>query len=155
MKMKRIRQKAEELGLDSDNLKKRELIQAIQVAENNFPCFRTGQDSCNQVNCCWRDDCLSPGWRKGARLEQVKEELEGLMKNIDELKAKTKILVGQNKNDVLKEFKKIEKQGEKEIMSTIQTLGEASEKAWKNTRKGLDNSWEDIAGALKKLTARF
>ena len=85
----------------------------------------------------------------------MKEELEGLMKNIDELKAKTKILVGQNKNDVLKEFKKIEKQGEKEIMSTIQTLGEASEKAWKNTRKGLDNSWEDIAGALKKLTARF
>ena len=155
MKMKRIRQKAEKLGLNSAHLKKRELIQAIQAAEDNFPCFRTERNSCDQVNCCWRNDCLSPGWCKGARLEQVKEELENLMENIDELKTKTRILVGQNKDEVLKEFKKIEKQGEEEILSTIQTLGEASEKAWKNTKKGLDHSWEDIAKALKKLTAKF
>ena len=155
MKMKKIRLKAQELGLDAGNMKKKDLIRAIQSTEGNFPCFRTGNDSCDQLNCCWRRDCLPPRWREGAHLEHVKFELESIMEDIDELKAKTKKIVGKNKSDVLKEFKKIEKQGEEELRQTIQTLGEASERAWKSTKKGLDNSWEDIAKSLKKLTARF
>ncbi|MCI5212414.1 MAG: hypothetical protein D3910_27350 [Candidatus Electrothrix sp. ATG2] len=115
MKMKKIRQKAEELGLDAANMKKKDLIRAIQVAEGNFPCFRTENDSCDQINCCWRRDCLPPGWREGAHLEHVKVELESIMEDIDELKIKTIKMVGKNKSDVLKEFKRLEKQGEKEV----------------------------------------
>ena len=153
--MKKVRRKAEELGLDASDMKKKDLIRAIQIAEGNFPCFRTENDSCDQMNCCWRRDCLRPGWREGARLEHVKAELESLMEDIEELKVNTKKMFGKNKNDVLQEFRRLEKQGEEEILQTVKILSEASEKAWKSTRKGLDNSWEDISKSLKKLTAKF
>ena len=39
-------------------MKKAELIQAIQKAENNIPCFGTANGDCDQDKCLWRSDCL-------------------------------------------------------------------------------------------------
>jgi hypothetical protein len=41
-------------------LSKAELIRRIQKAEGNFDCFGTAKDSCDQSQCCFREDCLTP-----------------------------------------------------------------------------------------------
>lgn len=61
MKMQEIRQKAKELGLkDTFGLTKADLIKKIQRAEGNFDCFGTAKDYCDQFQCCFREDCLTP-----------------------------------------------------------------------------------------------
>ena len=61
MKMTDIREKAAEIGLKTRLMKKPDMIRAIQTAEGNTPCFATGREACDQVACCWRDDCLPKG----------------------------------------------------------------------------------------------
>lgn len=40
-------------------LTKTELIKAIQTFEGNFDCFGTASIGvCNQLDCCWREDCF-------------------------------------------------------------------------------------------------
>ncbi|WP_339138407.1 MAG: hypothetical protein WGN25_09030 [Candidatus Electrothrix sp. GW3-4] len=130
MECKEIREKAEALGLNSEKKSKRDLIHAIQLSEGNVPCFRTKTDFCDQTHCCWRDDCLSPHWREGALLEEVKTELEGLIQTFADLKATTNKLAKKKKKNT-------------------------SKQAWKKTQKNIESSWKEIGKALQKLTARF
>jgi hypothetical protein len=58
MKIDDIKKKARKLGIKPGKIKKSELIKAIQRAEGNSDCFGTNPYSCNQFNCCWRDNCL-------------------------------------------------------------------------------------------------
>lgn len=58
MTLKEIKIIAKNLGVAARSMKKAELIQAIQKAENNTPCFGTSGGSCDQEQCCWRPDCL-------------------------------------------------------------------------------------------------
>jgi hypothetical protein len=55
-----VREKARMLNLNPGKMKKADLIRAIQAKEGNFPCFETAKDFCNQMECCWKSDCL-PG----------------------------------------------------------------------------------------------
>ena len=58
MKLTDIKLIAVRYGLSGAKLKKSELIRAIQVAENNTPCFDTGTAAeCGQTGCLWRGDC--------------------------------------------------------------------------------------------------
>jgi hypothetical protein len=58
MNMKEVKEVAKKMGIQSGKMKKADLIRSIQVAEGNSPCFHTGLSSCDQVNCCWRSDCM-------------------------------------------------------------------------------------------------
>ncbi|MGB5686029.1 MAG: Rho termination factor N-terminal domain-containing protein [Candidatus Electrothrix sp.] len=58
MNMKQIRKKAAKMGVKAKKMKKADLIHAIQMHEGNSPCFLTGNDSCDQADCCWKSDCL-------------------------------------------------------------------------------------------------
>ncbi len=58
MKMTEVQKKAKELGIKTEKLKKTELIRKIQTEEGNQPCFQMNGGSCDQVECCWRKDCL-------------------------------------------------------------------------------------------------
>ena len=60
MKMAEVRGKAKAMGLKVGRKTKADLIQSIQKAEGNNPCFGTSQGNCDQLGCCWREDCL-PG----------------------------------------------------------------------------------------------
>jgi len=61
MKMQEVREKAKALGMEKTfGLSKAELIRKIQKAEGNFDCFGTAGDYCDQVQCCFREDCLKP-----------------------------------------------------------------------------------------------
>ena len=55
-----IKKRAKKLGVTSHkNAKKGEIIRSIQAAEGNPQCFGTGiSETCGQMNCCWRPDCL-------------------------------------------------------------------------------------------------
>jgi len=58
MNMQEIRSIAKERGVKAGNMKKMELVQAIQRAEGNEPCFGTGRSAtCGQDRCLWKDDC--------------------------------------------------------------------------------------------------
>lgn len=58
MKMQEIKEIAKERGVKSGNLKKAELIKAIQRMEGNVDCYAEGKAAaCGQDQCLWRDDC--------------------------------------------------------------------------------------------------
>jgi hypothetical protein len=60
MNFNEIRSKAKKLGINSHRMKKTELIQAIQRAENNIACYGTDRvDYCGEDSCLWRPDCLA------------------------------------------------------------------------------------------------
>jgi len=58
MKKKDVKKKAAQMGIKTRKMNKTELIHAIQRKEGNAPCFRTKNDACDQISCCWRSDCL-------------------------------------------------------------------------------------------------
>ncbi len=58
MNMTEIRKTAIKLGIKPGKLNKTRLVRAIQTKENNDDCFATGDESCDQLDCCWRVDCL-------------------------------------------------------------------------------------------------
>ena len=59
MHLKEIKEKARKLGIKSKiGMKKEDLVRSIQTVEGNFPCFGTAKDYCDQLGCCFRDDCL-------------------------------------------------------------------------------------------------
>ena len=58
MNMQELRAIAKERGVKSSNLKKVELVQALQAAEGNEQCFGVGKASeCGQEECLWKADC--------------------------------------------------------------------------------------------------
>ena len=58
MKMNEIRKKAKALGIKTKAIKKADLIRQIQKKEGNFDCFGAAKGYCDQLNCCFREDCL-------------------------------------------------------------------------------------------------
>lgn len=59
MKLQEIKVIAKTKGIKVGNLKKPDLIHAIQRAEGNFDCFGSASSGyCDQVDCLWRGDCL-------------------------------------------------------------------------------------------------
>ena len=61
MKFQEIRNMAKGMGVTKyNNMKKVDLIRAIQKAENNIDCYGTQRvDSCQEETCLWRSDCLA------------------------------------------------------------------------------------------------
>lgn len=59
MKMEEIKKMAKSLGFTiSPEIKKIEVIKAIQRKEGNFDCFGTAVNYCNQAKCLFKKDCL-------------------------------------------------------------------------------------------------
>lgn len=59
MKMGKIKKMAKSLGLKiSPQMKKPEVIKAMQRKEGNFDCFGTATEYCDQEKCLFREDCL-------------------------------------------------------------------------------------------------
>lgn len=59
MTVKQIKEIAKAKGVKIGNMKKENIIRAIQRAEGNFECFGTAvSGNCDQMNCLWREDCL-------------------------------------------------------------------------------------------------
>jgi hypothetical protein len=60
MKFKDIKSIAKTKGISAGNMKRPELIRAIQRAEGNFDCFgNAASGHCDQMSCLWREDCLA------------------------------------------------------------------------------------------------
>lgn len=58
MKLDEIKEIARQHGIKVGRMKKAELVKAIQLAEQNDPCFETGKSAvCEQEECLWREDC--------------------------------------------------------------------------------------------------
>jgi len=59
MTIKEIKAIARGKGVRVGNMKKENIIRAIQRSEGNFECFGTASAGvCDQTNCLWRADCL-------------------------------------------------------------------------------------------------
>jgi len=58
MKIVEAQKMAKELGINIQSLKKADLIRKIQTQEGNTPCFQVNTDPCDQMDCCWRRDCM-------------------------------------------------------------------------------------------------
>lgn len=62
MNMQEIRKQAKGLGIKTSNIKKMNLIHAIQLSEGNFSCFASASEGeCDQLSCQWRTDCFKEG----------------------------------------------------------------------------------------------
>ncbi len=59
MKLQEVKVIAKNKGIKPTNMKKADLIRAIQRSEGNQDCFNdTEAKECDQTNCLWREDCL-------------------------------------------------------------------------------------------------
>mgnify|MGYP001584098353 CR=1 FL=1 len=59
MRLSEIEKKARQVNIkDTWKYSKKDLIKTIQRSEGNFDCFGTAKDNCNQMTCCWRNDCI-------------------------------------------------------------------------------------------------
>lgn len=59
MRMSEIEKKARTLGIKNTWMfSKTDLVRQIQRKEGNFDCFGKAVNSCDQMVCCWRSDCL-------------------------------------------------------------------------------------------------
>lgn len=59
MRLSEIEKKARSLGIkDTWRYSKKELIKTIQRTEGSFDCFGMAKNSCDQMSCCWRADCI-------------------------------------------------------------------------------------------------
>lgn len=65
MNINDVRKRAKTMGIDSKGVKKADLIRKIQSAEGNIACFDTGRQNCDQMACCWRQDCQKPAAKQG------------------------------------------------------------------------------------------
>jgi len=60
MQMQEIRTIAKEHGINAGKTTKVNLIRKIQQVEGNYECFATKEsETCGQMSCLWRNDCLS------------------------------------------------------------------------------------------------
>ncbi len=58
MKLDDVKKIAKDRGILGKNMKKAEIIRAIQRDEGNCDCYNTNtSDTCGQFSCLWRDDC--------------------------------------------------------------------------------------------------
>jgi len=58
MKMQEAKEIAKKWGIKTANMKKADIIRAIQQAEGNCDCYSTGKaGGCGQSICLWREDC--------------------------------------------------------------------------------------------------
>lgn len=58
MNLASVRHIARSKGVAPERRCKRELIQAIQIAEGNQPCFGQAPGGfCRQLECHWHEDC--------------------------------------------------------------------------------------------------
>jgi hypothetical protein len=58
LKVQEIKEIARQKNLDVKNMKKTDIVRAIQQAEGNSDCYHTGHvEICGQSNCLWREDC--------------------------------------------------------------------------------------------------
>jgi len=53
-----IKEKAKYLGINAADMKKTDLVRAIQQAEGYAPCYGTTNGTCQWTDCCFRSDCL-------------------------------------------------------------------------------------------------
>ncbi len=67
MLFQEIRQMAKAMDINTYQMKKVDMIRAIQDKEKNIPCFGTERvDFCAEGDCCWRPDCITfKGRRSG------------------------------------------------------------------------------------------
>ena len=60
MNFNEIRTMAKGMGINTYRMKKTEMIQNIQRAENNIDCYGTEMaQNCHEEACLWRSDCLA------------------------------------------------------------------------------------------------
>jgi hypothetical protein len=59
MKLEAVKQIAKKRGLQVTNMKKADIIRAIQCDEGNKACYNThSAETCGQQHCLWKDDCV-------------------------------------------------------------------------------------------------
>lgn len=57
MRIQEVRSKATALGLELGQMKKPDLIRAIQRREGYAACYGTFHAGCPYTDCCFRSDC--------------------------------------------------------------------------------------------------
>ncbi len=59
MTVKEIREKAKQVGVNVNKMKKADAIRTIQRAEETYECFGTPRvNECGEEACLWRQDCV-------------------------------------------------------------------------------------------------
>jgi hypothetical protein len=77
MTRRQVKELAKGKGFIVRNMKKENIIRMIQRAELNPECFGTDHlQVCNEVECIWRDDCLSHHSTRCVKDNRVKQIID-------------------------------------------------------------------------------
>lgn len=70
MNFNEIKRIAKGMGINTYGMKKTDVIQSIQRAENNIDCYGTQRvNTCHEDACLWRKDCISLDQTRKASLK--------------------------------------------------------------------------------------
>ena len=59
MNFNEIRTMAKDMGINTNKMKKTEIIRSIQRGENNIDCYGTERvQNCQEDACLWRQECV-------------------------------------------------------------------------------------------------
>ena len=92
--------------------------------------------------------------KKQAYEEKLKAQFAELNAKIDVLKAKAKQAEGSVKADYHETLEDLQKK-RSEAKNKLQELSEAGDNAWEDMKKGVDESWDAFATAVKSAVTRF
>lgn len=67
MNMVEVRKLAKDAGIASFGKSKAALIRAIQRHQGYFDCFGTAREFCDQLDCCFREDCFAESRRTNSK----------------------------------------------------------------------------------------
>ena len=83
--MAEMKERAESLGIDPEEMTEIELIRSIQIAEGSTPCFATSSGQCDQFGCSFMQSCLSTSLEKSSQAEEHLAWLAETARGITEL----------------------------------------------------------------------
>ena len=96
--------------------------------------------------------------RKDAYTRKAEARLEEAMARLDMVKAKIKGAVAGGQMELEATLKNAEQLADAQVETVkrrLARLREAGEDSWDDAKQGVDEAWEELSVAIKKIVARF
>ena len=91
---------------------------------------------------------------KEAYQQKAEAKLDEHKAEVDKARAKVKGATADARLDAERELKGLEAKLD-EAKQMLAQIKDAGEDAWEDLTEGLENAWDDVAGAAKKIMGRF
>lgn len=151
-----IKEKAESLGINTEEKDTTELIHSIQISEGSAPCFGMSDGQCPQSVCFFRQDCLEVSLAESRKAEQhfrqqaseltAQERLQQQVVERESTEDELKQYLGQLEHRVVEESDKLV-----EVDDSLQRKMSESQECSKQFEQYLEDKISKLKAVKKQL----